>query len=225
MEFEEIQKNLGNTMNPLFLEDQKQLFNRIKAIEEEIQPVFNFEGTYTVENNPAEWLVIQYFNKLNYVLVSMQNMVLLNDEFFSWLGLKYIYEFYIKLKYISSAEDDAVFNNRVGEYVSLGQKDNFKEKVKELEGEDKLLQKLKESHQTMYRTINSIAHPNVESLNLHKAAHTDEDRFYGLKLNMQFCMYLIYGLVEVASNDLRFKLVNKPDLEKLKSITGDIKHF
>lgn len=77
----------------------------------------------------------------------------------------------------------------------------------------------------MYRMMNNIAHPNVESLNLHKVSHTDEDRFKGLRMNIQICMYLIYGLIEVASTDERFKLVMKPSLEKLKVITGDIKNF
>ena len=97
MKFEELQRNIGNTMNPLFVAEQKKLFDKIKLVEDEIQVVFSFKGYYKVGENPAEWLVIQYFNKLNNILVSLQNMVLLNDEFFSYLALKYIYEFYIKL--------------------------------------------------------------------------------------------------------------------------------
>ncbi len=225
MEFEKLQRNLGNTMNPFILANQKQLVSKISEVEKLIQPAFSFEGTYTVEDDPAKWLAIKYFDKLNYILVSMQNMVMLNDEFFSWLALKYIYEFYIKIKYISSEKDDDIFNKRVKEYVSLGQKDNFKNKVEKLEGKDELLQKLKKDHKSMYRLINSIAHPNIESLNIHKVAHTDEDRFRELKLNMQICLYLIFGIVEVVSSDSRFFLLNKPDLEKLKYVTGGIDNF
>lgn len=225
MQFEDLQKNIGNSMSPLFISEQKKLIDRIKAIEDEIHTVFSFEGEYTVEENPAEWLVIKYFDKLNYILVSLQNMVMLNDEFFSWLALKYIYEFYIKLKYISSTDNQNEFDERVQRYIALGSKVQIDKIVKKLEGEDELLQKLKESHSSMYRMMNSIAHPNVESLNLHKVSHADEDRFKGLRMNMQICMYLIYGLIEVASTDERFNLVKKPDLERLKYATGDIKNF
>ena len=225
MQFEELQKNIGNTMNPLFVTEQKKLFDKIKLVEDEIQVVFSFKGSYKVEENPAEWLVIQYFNKLNNILVSLQNMVLLNDEFFSYLALKYIYEFYIKLRYISCTESDELFNERVKNYITLGRKVRIEKIVKELEGQDELLKKIKESHASTYRLMNSIAHPNVESLNLHKVTRSPEDRFEGLRMNMQFCMYLIYGLIEVATTDERFKLVVKPDLKRLKLLTDDINNF
>jgi|GEM_PF-2060065 len=222
MNFEEMQRKFGNTMSPAILDDQKRLFKKLNEIQDLIQVVFKYKGKYTVEENPAEWLSLAYFNKLNYTLVSLQNITTLNDEFLSWIILKYLYEFYIKLKYISSANNDIEFNQRLKSYLLLGQQDNFKEKVTKLEGSDQLLLMLKNDHKKMYRLINSVAHPNVESLNIHKVSHTDEDRFKGLNLNIQFCLYFIYGVIEVMTNDSRFNLVNKPDLSKIKSITGNV---
>lgn len=126
-------------MNPVFLAEQKSLIQRIKSVDDEIQTVFNFDVTYTVEEHPTEWLAVQYFNKLNYTLVPLQNIVMLNDEFFSWLALKYIYEFYIKLKYISSANDISVFDQRVNDYIALGRKVQIPKIIKQLKGEDELL--------------------------------------------------------------------------------------
>lgn len=222
MNFEEMQRKFGSTMSPAILNDQKKLFEKLNEIQDLIQVVFKYKGKYTVEENPAEWLSLAYFNKLNYTLVSLQNITTLNDEFLSWIILKYLYEFYIKLKYISSANNDIEFNSRLRSYLSLGQQDNFKEKVKNLEGSDQLLLMLKNDHKQMYRLINSVAHPNVESLNIHKVSHTDEDRFRGLNLNIQFCLYFIYGVIEIMTNDSRFNLVSKPDLSKIKSITGNV---
>lgn len=222
MNFEEMQKKFGNTMSPATLNDQKRLFEKLNEIQDLIQVVFKYNGEYTVEENPAEWLSLAYFNKLNYTLVSLQNITTLNDEFLSWIILKYLYEFYIKLKYISSTNNDIEFNSRLRAYLSLGQQDNFKEKVTKLEGTDELLLMLKKDHKDMYRLINSVAHPNVESLNIHKVSHTNEDRFRGLNLNIQFCLYFVYGVIEIMTNDLRFNLVNKPDLSKIKSITGNV---
>lgn len=222
MNFEEMQRKFGSTMSPAILNDQKKLFEKLNEIQDLIQVVFKYKGKYTVEENPAEWLSLAYFNKLNYTLVSLQNITILNDEFLSWIILKYLYEFYIKLKYISSANNDIEFNSRLRSYLSLGQQDNFKQKVKNLEGSDQLLLMLKNDHKQMYRLINSVAHPNVESLNIHKVSHTDEDRFRGLNLNIQFCLYFIYGVIEIMTNDSRFNLVSKPDLSKIKSITGNV---
>jgi len=222
MNFEEMQRKFGSTMSPAILNDQKKLFEKLNEIQDLIQVVFKYKGKYTVEENPAEWLSLAYFNKLNYTLVSLQNITTLNDEFLSWIILKYLYEFYIKLKYISSANNAIEFNSRLRSYLSLGQQDNFKEKVKNLEGTDQLLLMLKNDHKQMYRLINSVAHPNVESLNIHKVSHTDEDRFRGLNLNIQFCLYFIYGVIEIMTNDSRFNLVSKPDLSKIKSITGNV---
>jgi len=222
MNFEEMQRKFGSTMSPAILNEQKILFEKLNEIQDLIQVVFKYKGEYTVEENPAEWLSLAYFNKLNYTLVSLQNITTLNDEFLSWVILKYLYEFYIKLKYISSANNDIEFNSRLKAYLSLGQQDNFKEKVSNLEGSDQLLLILKNDHKQMYRLINSVAHPNVESLNIHKVSHTDEDRFRGLNLNIQFCLYFIYGVIEMMTNDSRFNLVNKPDLSKIKSITGNV---
>jgi len=222
MNFEEMQKKFGSTMSPAILSDQKTLFENLNEIQDLIQVVFKYKGTYTIEENPAEWLSLAYFNKLNYILVSLQNTTTLNDEFLSWVILKYLYEFYIKLKYISSADHDIEFSERLKKYLSLGQRDNFKEKVAKLEGTDELLLMLKKDHEEMYRLINSVAHPNVESLNIHKTSHTDEDRFRSLNLNIRFCLYFIYGVIEVTTNDPRFNLVNKPDLSKIKFITGNV---
>jgi len=221
MDFEELQRNLDNKMSFSALKKQKQLLDKVIKVQDIIQPVFSYKGEYTIHDNPAEWLSLKYFDKLNYILVSLHNVVRLNDEFFSWLALKYIYEFYIKLKYISSAENDDIFSERIQKYLSLGQRDNFADKVKKLEGEDPILLMFKNDHKEMYRLMNSVAHPNVESLNLHKVKHTDDDRFNGLSLNLQLCMYLIYGVIETIVNDSRFSLVNKPDLIKIKSIVGN----
>lgn len=225
MNFEEMQRKFGSTMSPAILNDQKKLFEKLNEIQDLIQVVFKYKGKYTVEENPAEWLSLAYFNKLNYTLVSLQNITILIDEFFSWLILKYLYEFYIKLKYISSTNKDSEFSDRLKSYLSSGERDNFKTKVEELkklEESDQLLLMLIANHKEMYQRINSVAHPNVESLNIHKVSHTDEDRFRGLNLNIQFCLYFIYGVIEIMTNDSRFNLVSKPDLSKIKSLTGNV---
>ena len=81
---------------------KKSLQNKIVSLNEIIKPGFNF-GTVTRKDNPKEYFASSILNKIYSLNVSAENSLFSNDVFLSIYLYRYVYELYIKVFYIFSA--------------------------------------------------------------------------------------------------------------------------
>ncbi|HUW72152.1 MAG TPA: hypothetical protein VMV66_03130 [Candidatus Humimicrobiaceae bacterium] len=129
-----------------------------------LKSCFNF-GTIKKEENPKEYFAAAVLNKIYSINISLENLLLTNDIFLSNYLYRYIYELYIKVFYIFSDPAEEEILSRLEKFF-----ENKDLKMKEYQDgiDDNLLPlKLKEKHIKKYQQMCRIAHPNIDSLNIH----------------------------------------------------------
>lgn len=185
------------------------LFNKI------IKPGFNF-GTVTKKDNSKEYFASTILNKIYSINISMENILLSNDVFLSVYLYRYVYELYIKVFYIFSGESEEEILSRLNNFFI-----NKDLKIKEYqEGikDDLIPAQFKKSHREKYRMMSRIAHPNIESFNIH-LNKTAKEQFDFLIPNINLAMWHSIEIIRLFSNTklLGFdKNIKQKDLELLQ---------
>lgn len=220
MNFIELQKMIGNNLSMYNLKLQEELYNNTIIIKENILPVFNFKE-FKKEENPIEYALSLVFNKLYAILVSTENIILLNDGWLAMYICRYDYELFIKTKYLLDNNSHQDVKARVERFLEVGQWDKIKEKLYAIESNDEFIKDIKNNHKDFYKKINSIVHPNIESLNLHVNKNSD-DLFNFMKSTIKLNLLMIYKIIEIIidrKDDLKFN--QYPNITKIKNIINN----
>lgn len=220
MNFIELQKMIGNNLSMYNLKLQEELYNNTIIIKENILPVFNFKE-FKKEENPIEYALSLVFNKLYAILVSTENIILLNDGWLAMYICRYDYELFIKTKYLLDNNSHEDVKARVERFLEVGQWDKIKEKLDAIESNDEFIKDIKNNHKDFYKKINSIVHPNIESLNLHVNKNSD-DLFNFMKSTIKLNLLMIYKIIEIIidrKDDLKFN--QYPNITKIKNIINN----
>lgn len=220
MNFIELQKMIGNNLSMYNLKLQEELYNNTIIIKENILPVFNFKE-FKKEENPIEYTLALVFNKLYAMLVSTENVILLNDGWLAMYICRYNYELFIKTKYLLDKTSHENIETRVKKFLEVGQWDKIKEKLDAIESNDEFIKDIKNNHKDFYKKINSIVHPNIESLNLHVNKNSD-DLFNFMKSTIKLNLLMIYKIIEIIidrKDDLKFN--QYPNITKIKNIINN----
>ena len=188
-----------------------------------LKPIFKF-GEYKRENKPAEFLSIACSNKLNTILVSIENIIHTNDTFLSVYIYRYLYELYFKIKHITSSELDIDFYKKIDKFFLEKQRSNISEQIKSIDKKDPVFTFLNEKHRDTYLLMNLVVHPNIESLSLHTNS-SDDSMFEYLIPNVMLSLLLIKEILSSIVNDDRIQLESNPDMKMLKEIFIDIEKY
>lgn len=221
MNFIELQKMIGNNLSIDNLKLQEELYNNTTIIREDILPVFNFKE-FKKEENPIEYALSLVFNKLYAILVSTENIILLNDGWLAMYICRYNYELFIKTKYLLDNNSYEDIEARIKRFLEVGQGDIIKEKLDAIESNDEFVKDIKNNHKDFYKKMNSIVHPNIESLNLHINKNSD-DLFDFMATNIKFNWIIIYKIIEtIFDKKGELKFSQYPDLQKIKNIINEL---
>lgn len=217
MNFIELQKMIGNDLNVDNLKLQEKLYKNTIIIREEILPVFNFKE-FKKKDDSIEYTLALIFNKLYVMLVSTENIILLNDGWLAMYICRYNYELFIKTKYLLNNNSHEDVKARIKKFLEVGRWDTIKEKLDGIENNDEFIKDIKNNHKDFYRKMNSIVHPNIESLNLHINKNSD-DLFNFMSTNIKFNWLITYKIIETIFNKKgELKFSQYPDLQKIKNI-------
>lgn len=217
MNFIELQKMIGNDLNVDNLKLQEKLYKNTIIIREEILPVFNFKE-FKKKDDSIEYTLALIFNKLYVMLVSTENIILLNDGWLAMYICRYNYELFIKTKYLLNNNSHEDVKARIKKFLEVGRWDTIKEKLDGIENNDEFIKDIKNNHKDFYRKINSVVHPNIESLNLHINKNSD-DLFNFMSTNIKFNWLITYKIIETIFNKKgELKFSQYPDLQKIKNI-------
>lgn len=222
MTFNEMQIMFGNDLSADNLKKQEYLYKNTSAIREEILPAFNFDE-FKKDDNPIEYALALVFNKIYVMLVSMENVILLNDGWLAMYLYRYAYELFIKTKYLldkNSQEDNKI---RVEKFLEVGQWDKIKEKLDAIESDDEFIQEIKNNHKDSYRIMNAIVHPNIESLSFHIRHEKNNDRFLFMASTVKLNLLMISKIIETIinrKNELKF--TQYPDIKKIQKLISDL---
>ena len=179
-----------------------------------LTPCFNF-GLVKKEESPKEYFVVAVLNKLFSLNISLENIIFTNDVFLLNYLYRYVYELYVKVFYIFSGSDDAEINEKIKKFF-----DNKRMEIKDyLENinESSIPPKLKEEHKEKYLLMNRMAHPNINSLNMH-LNKTKEQQFDFLVPTVNLIFWHNAEIMRVFSY-LKILGVDKSlDLDKLYSL-------
>jgi hypothetical protein len=222
MTFNEMQIMFGNDLSADNLKKQEYLYKNTSAIREEILPAFNFDE-FKKDDNPIEYALALVFNKIYVMLVSMENVILLNDGWLAMYLYRYAYELFIKTKYLldkNSQEDNKI---RVEKFLEVGQWDKIKEKLDAIESDDEFIQEIKNNHKDSYKIMNAIVHPNIESLSFHIRHEKNNDRFLFMASTVKLNLLIISKIIETIinrKNELKF--TQYPDIKKIQKLINDL---
>ena len=145
MNFIELQKMIGNNLSIDDLKLQEELYNNTIIIRENILPVFNFKE-FKKEENPIEYALALVFNKLYAILVSTENIILLNDGWLAMYICRYDYELLIKTNYLLDKTSNENIETRVKKFLKVGQWDIIKTKLEAIESGDEFIKDIKNKH-------------------------------------------------------------------------------
>lgn len=221
MNFIELQKMIGNNLNVDNLKLQEKLYKNTEKIRKEILPIFNFKE-FKKKDDSIEYTLALIFNKLYVMLVSTENIILLNDSWLAMYICRYNYELFIKTKYLLDNNSHEDIEARIKRFLEVGQWDKIKEKLDAIESNDEFIKDIKNNHKDFYKKMNSIVHPNIESLNLHINKNSN-DLFDFMATNIKFNWIITYKIIETIFNKKgELKFSQYPDLQKIKDIIDNL---
>ncbi len=179
-----------------------------------LTPCFNF-GLVKKEESPKEYFVATVLNKIFSLNISLENIIFTNDVFLSNYLYRYVYELYAKVFYIFSGSDDADINEKLKEFF-----DNKRVEIKDyLENidESSIPPKLKEEHKEKYLLMNRMAHPSIDSFNMH-LNKTKEQQFDFLVPTVNLTFWHNAEIMRIFSLFKILGIDKKLDLGKLYSL-------
>lgn len=222
MTFNEMQVMFGNDLGADNLKKQEYLYKNTSAIREEILPVFNF-NEFKKDDNPIEYTLALVFNKIYVMLVSMENVILLNDGWLAMYLYRYAYELFIKTKYLLDKNSQEDNKTRVERFLEIGQWDKIKEKLDAIESDDEFIQEIKNNHKDSYRIMSSIVHPNIESLNFHIRHEKNSDRFSFMVSTVKLNLLMISKIIEtVIDRKDELEFTQYPDIKKIQNLINNL---
>lgn len=173
--------------------------------------------------NPKYFFEALVLKKLYVINISAENSLLANDVFLSVYLYRYIYELYIKVAYIYSSKNDAELLVRIENFFS-GIDLRVDKYIKGIDT-SKFNAAFIDDHNEKYKLMSQIAHPNVESFNLH-IGKTSNVHFDFIVPNIILSFFLIKEIIDlfIKNGDLDLKnSINAKDLETaFNLIRGDI---
>lgn len=224
MEFSELQAKLGNNLSQSNTKIQENLFRKANLLRNEILPIFEFKEL-AKKDKPIEFTIILIFNKLHAMMVSIENIILVND---GWLGMyvaRYSYELYIKTKYIFDEKSKENILIRINKFLEVEQQDNIQGKLDNISDNDSFIQQIKLNHKEFYKKLNTVVHPNIESLDFHINGKNkdDNDRFLSNSVAMRLSLSIIFHIIEtIYQNKDNLELINYPDIKKMEGIINTL---
>lgn len=178
-----------------------------------IEPVFKSFGCVSPKTEQKKFITLYVLNKVYSLNVSMENIVFSNDVFLSIYIYRYVYELYIKIFYIFSAQSDNEIIQRIDNF--------FENKIPEIHTCVKELDKslvpneIIEDHKKKYNKMCNFVHPNIDSLHLHINTNS-EKQFEFLIPNINLSIWLLIDLMRFF---IKQKLIlSEIDQEKLFNI-------
>lgn len=217
MNFFEIQRIIGNNLNASNLSLQEKLYKDTSTIRMAILPVFSFEE-FKEKENTIEYALVLVFNKLYSMLISTENVILLNDACLLMYVFRYNYELYIKIKYLLDDSSPEKVELRVKNFLEAGQKDIIKEKLNAIKDSDEFIKYLKNNHNDFYKKINSIVHPNIESLKI-LIDKNSNDLFNFIEPSVKINLLMVYKIIEAIYNKRNILKFNQyPNFKEIKDI-------
>jgi hypothetical protein len=177
------------------------LLSNCKEMNKILLPAFKF-GNVNKNNDPKGFYAGLVLNKLYSNNVSLENLVMSNDVFMVNCLYRYTYEMYIKtFSIFNYKSDEKTISSLVSFFNSKEPKIRYY--FDSIEKETILINNLEE-HLKMYKMLSSIAHPNIESLNLHYNKDPNE-QFIFLRTTSK----LMLGLeIEIILLFQKYKIIN-----------------
>lgn len=187
------------------------LYEKVTSFNKIIKSGFGF-GVISKKDTPKEYFTGAVLNKLYSTNISLENILLTNDVFLSNYLNRYIYELYIKVFYIFSGQSNEEIMTRLNDFF-----ENRDLKITEYQAgiDDNLLPpELKHKHRERYKTLSRIAHPNIESLNVH-LDKTPDQQFDFLVPTINLILWHSIEIVRLFANLKLLNIDNKIDIEEL----------
>jgi len=183
---------------------------KASSINEAIKPVFNFKE---IDKNtkPKEYFAMAVLNKIYSLDVSLENIILTNDVFLCNYFYRYVYELYIKVLYIFSASNEEETIARLNNFFSGNMPGIFD--CQKMINDQFIPPQFKEKHKQKYKTLSDIAHPNIQSLNIHLDTNPDQQFEF---LNPTASLS-VWHIIEIIKFFLNLKLI-KLDEENQKKL-------
>lgn len=193
------------------------LQNKVVVFNEIIGPGFNF-GYITRKDSPKEFFAAAVLHKLYSLDISAENILLTNDIFLSECLYRYVYELYLKVFYIFSAQTDEEILFRVNDYFES--KDLKIVEYQEGINDNLAPKQIKEDHKEKYKMMCKFAHPNIESLNMH-IGKTSDQQFNFLVPTIYLILWHSVEIVRLFSNLKLLGLNERVDQGGLISLQND----
>lgn len=200
-----LENRLSNKNNVLsFL-----LQGKVSSINKLIKPIFNFEKI-DKNINPKEYFAMIILNKIYSLNISLENIILTNDVFLCNYFYRYIYELYIKVLFIFSVSSEEEIITRVNKFFIDNIPSIFD--CQKMINNQLIPPQFKEKHKERYKILSNIAHPNIESINIHLNINSDQ-QFKFLEPTANLSIWHIIEIINFFSNLKLIKLENE-DLKK-----------
>ncbi len=200
-------------MNKVYFIRRDILIYKTSLFNSLIEPVFKSFGDVSPKKERKKFLVLYVLNKIYSLNVSMENIIFSNDVFLSIYIYRYVYELYIKIFYIFSAQSDDEIIERINKF--------FENKIPDIKTcVDKLDKSLVpnqiiKDHKEKYNKMCNFVHPNINSLHLHINTNS-EKQFEFLIPNINLSIWLLVDLMRFF---IKQKLIpSEIDQEKLFNI-------
>ena len=188
----------------------------IKELNLLLEKGFDFKEVKKEENS-GDFYIVSVLNKVYSLNVSLENSLMCNDVHLSVYLFRYFYELYIKSSYVFSKSEllekrlNQFFNNTNWSLESL---------VVDLEKTTKKPH-LIEGYKEKYKKMSRMAHPNIDSFNLHLDS-TDDEIFDFVFLNIAFAIYYEVETILIFMSNNNINLNKNVDKNKLIILRNEV---
>ena len=191
------------------------LQQNILKLNETILPGFKFKEIKK-EDTPYDYLISLILNKLYTLNVTLENNLLCNDVHQSVVVYRYMYELYIKILCIFSEKDSSV---KLSDFY-LNKRTTIQDWLNGVH--EKLLPpKFSDTHKDHYARLSRIAHPNIDSLNMHYGKSNDQI-FDFMVPNLKLTLWLQVNMLILFTNKATIDSFKKLDIVELNKILSNI---
>ncbi len=191
------------------------LQENILKLNELLLPAFEFKEIRKADQ-PYDYLISLILNKLYSFNVTLENNLLCNDIHQSVAAYRYMYELYIKVLCIFSETGSSL---KLKDFYS-NKRTTIQDWLDEIDTE-MLPLKFLDTHKEHYARLSRIAHPNIDSLNMHYGKSNDQI-FNFLVPNIKLTLWLQVNILILFTKKAAVDSFKKLDVIELNQILSNI---
>lgn len=191
------------------------LQQNILKLNELILPGFEFKEVRKAEK-PYDYLISLILNKLHSLNVTLENNLLCNDIHQSVTTYRYMYELYIKVLCIFSEKGSSL---KLEDFYS-NKRATIQDWLDEIDTE-MLPPKFLDTHKEHYARLSRIAHPNIDSLNMHYRKPYDQI-FDFMVPNIKLTLWLQVNILILFTKKATVDSFKKLDVIELNQVLSNI---